>query len=141
MSPLLQTPEESTAPSRSGRKLARTTMGLERDKKRHGDVEDRRGDTLVDEIGIVTTAPAPNGVDLVQESVSLIEYVARLGDFRSTQRQECYSLVRRMKSLLPLFDEIRFLGSAIPPNGIASLSKLKKVFLFGQETFENLQSG
>ncbi|KAA3484454.1 U-box domain-containing protein 15-like [Gossypium australe] len=141
MSPLLQTPKESTAPSRSGRKLARTTMGLERDKKRHGDVEDRRGDTLADEIGIVTTAPAPNGVDLVQESVSLIEYVARLGDFRSTQRQECYSLVRRMKSLLPLFDEIRFLGSAIPPNGIASLSKLKKVFCLAKKLLKTCNEG
>ncbi|PPD83760.1 hypothetical protein GOBAR_DD19311 [Gossypium barbadense] len=116
-------------------------MGLERDKKRHGDVEDRRGDTLADEIGIVTTAPAPNGVDLVQESVSLIEYVARLGDFRSTQRQECYSLVRRMKSLLPLFDEIRFLGSAIPPNGIASLSKLKKVFCLAKKLLKTCNEG
>lgn len=127
MSLLLQTPEENTAPSRSRRKLARTTMGLEGDRKRHRDVEDQRGDTLADNIGMITTAPAPNAVDLVQESVILIEYVARLGDFRITQRQECHSLVRRMKSLLPLFDEIRFLGSAIPPNGVASLSKLKKV--------------
>ncbi|KAL1182288.1 hypothetical protein V6Z11_A02G106400 [Gossypium hirsutum] len=116
-------------------------MGLERDKKRHGDFEDRRGDTLADEIGIVTAAPAPNGVDLVQESVSLIEYVARLGDFRSTQRQECYSLVRRMKSLLPLFDEIRFLGSAIPPNGIASLSKLKKVFCSAKKLLKTCNEG
>ncbi|KAM2020456.1 hypothetical protein ACFX16_042591 [Malus domestica] len=37
----------------------------------------------------------------------VIEYVAQIGDYRRTQRKECYNLVRRMKLLLPLFEETR----------------------------------
>ncbi|XVF35830.1 hypothetical protein REPUB_Repub19eG0004600 [Reevesia pubescens] len=106
------------------------------DVERNGDGEDGGGETM-EEDGMNT----PSGVDLVDEIVSLIEYVARLGDYRRTQRNECYSLVRRMKILLPFFDEIRYLGSPITHNGIVCLSKLKKALCLAKKLLKTCNEG
>ncbi|KAE8723361.1 U-box domain-containing protein 15 [Hibiscus syriacus] len=138
ISPHLQNPPvedkkpTATLPSCPVKKLARTTMVVYRE--RDGDVDFRRGE---EEEGI----SQQNGFDLVHESLSLIEYVARLRDFRSTQRQECYSLVRRMKNLLPFFDEVRLLGACIPPRGVAALSRLKKVLCLAKKLLKTCSDG
>ncbi|GMI89799.1 Plant U-Box 15 [Hibiscus trionum] len=103
-------------------------------RERDSDSGFQRGETLEEE-------KQQNEFDLVQESVSLIEYVARLGDFRSTQRHECYSLVRRMKILLPFFDEIRLFGACIPPHAVAALSKLKKVVCLAKKLLKTCSDG
>ncbi|KAE8719465.1 hypothetical protein F3Y22_tig00109957pilonHSYRG00148 [Hibiscus syriacus] len=144
ISPFFQSPasEEKpvgTVPGCMGKKLARTTMVVYRE--RAVDIDFRRGETLEEEKGISAANAKQNEPDLVQESVSLIEYIARLGDFRSTLRQECYSLVRRMKILLPFFEEIWLLGVCIPPNVVAALSKLKKVLCLAKKLLKTCRVG
>ncbi|KAE8658915.1 U-box domain-containing protein 15 [Hibiscus syriacus] len=140
ISPLLQNqpPDDKptvTVPTCPAKKLARTPMVVYRE--RDGDFDFRRGEMLEEEKGI----SQQQEIDLVHESVSLIEYVARLRDFRSTQRQECYSLVRPMKSLLPFFDEIRLLGACIPPRGVVTLSRLKKVLCLAKKLLTTCSDG
>ncbi|KAL4312233.1 hypothetical protein GQ457_01G025490 [Hibiscus cannabinus] len=137
ISPFFQSPAAEVRPtgtvsSCSGKKLSRTSIVVFRE--RDVDVDFRRGVTLE---GITQQ----NDVDLVQESVSLIEYAARLKNFRSTQRQECYSLVRRLKILVPFYDEIRLFGACIPPNSVAALSKLKKVLCLAKKLLKTCSDG
>ncbi|XVE56278.1 hypothetical protein DITRI_Ditri03aG0225800 [Diplodiscus trichospermus] len=106
------------------------------DGERDGDGEEGGGEINMEEESGTNTP-----VDLVDEIVSVIEYVARLGDFRTTQRKECYNLVRRMKILLPFFDEIRYLGSPITENGTACLSKLKKVLRLAKKLLKTCNEG
>lgn len=56
---------------------------------------------------------------MVQEIVGVIESVAQFGDYRRTQKKECYGVARRMKHLLPLSEEIRDLERPIPETGMA----------------------
>ncbi|KAK8495851.1 hypothetical protein V6N12_038586 [Hibiscus sabdariffa] len=133
ISPFFQSPVSEVRPT--GKKLSRTSIVVFRE--RDVDVDFRRGVTLEGDRGITQQ----NDVDLVQESVSLIEYAARLKDFRSTQRQECYSLVRRLKILVPFYDEIRLFGACIPPNSVAALSKLKKVLCLAKKLLKTCSDG
>lgn len=109
------------------------------DGEREGDGDDG-GETMEEENGM-NKPTAQMRIDMVEEIVSLIEYVARLGDYRITQRNECYNLVRRMKILLPFFDEIRYLGSPITPNGIVGLSKLKKALRLAKKLLRTCNEG
>ncbi|XWS20847.1 hypothetical protein CRYUN_Cryun30bG0004100 [Craigia yunnanensis] len=110
------------------------------DGEREGDGEDGGGETMEEENGM-NTPTAQEEIDMVEETVSMIEYVARLGDYRRTQRKECYNLVRRMKILLPFFDEIRYLGSPITANGIVCLSKLKKALRLAKKLLKTCNEG
>ncbi|XVF63534.1 hypothetical protein PTKIN_Ptkin09bG0094400 [Pterospermum kingtungense] len=80
-------------------------------------------------------------IDLVKEMVSLIEHVARLGDYQRTQRKECFNLVRRMKILLPFLDEIRHLGSPITDKVVACLSQLKKGLSLAKKLLRTCNEG
>ena len=111
------------------------------DGERDGDGEDGGGRETMEEENGVNTPTAQEEIDIAQETVSLIEYVARLGDYRRTQRKECYNLVRRMKILLPFFDEIRCLGSPITTNGIVCLSKLKKALRLAKKLLKTCNEG
>ncbi|EOY15258.1 hypothetical protein QUC31_000447 [Theobroma cacao] len=111
------------------------------DGERDGDGEDGGAETMEEENEPNSPNAREETVDLVQESVSLIEYAARFGDYRRTQRRECYNLVRRMKILLPLFDEIRDLGSPITQNGIVSLSKLNKALRLARKLLKTCNEG
>ncbi|KAM1725133.1 hypothetical protein ACFX11_016177 [Malus domestica] len=71
----------------------------------------------------------------------VIEYVAQFGDYRRTQRKECYNLVRRMKLLLPLFQETRELDGPIPERGAAWLANLKKVLLMAKKLLKTCNEG
>ncbi|KAL0291472.1 UNVERIFIED_CONTAM: hypothetical protein Sradi_7025500 [Sesamum radiatum] len=48
-----------------------------------------------------------NGVDVVKEMMEVIEKVGSYVGFRKTQRKECLNLVRRLKLLMPLLEEIK----------------------------------
>ncbi|VVA25712.1 PREDICTED: U-box domain-containing [Prunus dulcis] len=71
----------------------------------------------------------------------VIELVAQFGDYRRTQRKECYNLVRRMKLLLPLFEETRELDGPIPEGGVAWLANLKKVLLMAKKLLKTCNEG
>ncbi|XP_021902543.1 U-box domain-containing protein 15 [Carica papaya] len=80
-------------------------------------------------------------LNLVHEMESTIESVAQFGDFRRTQKKECYSLVRRMKLLLPFLEEIRDLDPPISENGITCLCNLKKVLLLAKKLLKTCNEG
>ncbi|KAL4308457.1 hypothetical protein GQ457_01G008650 [Hibiscus cannabinus] len=103
--------------------------------ERDGDGEDGGCETVGEDNG--TKSPA----DLVNEMVTMIEYVARFGDYRRAQKKECYNLVRRLKIFLPFFDEVRHLGSPISPNAAASLSKLKKAIRLATKLLKTCNEG
>ncbi|KAK9270022.1 hypothetical protein L1049_025595 [Liquidambar formosana] len=80
-------------------------------------------------------------MDVVEELVGAIESVASLGDYRRTQRRECYNLMRRLKLLLPLLEEIQDLYRPIPDVGLASLCNLRKVFLLAKKLLKTCNEG
>ncbi|KAK4437559.1 U-box domain-containing protein 15 [Sesamum alatum] len=48
-----------------------------------------------------------NGIEVVKEMMEVIEKVGSYVGFRKTQRKECLNLVRRLKLLMPLLEEIK----------------------------------
>ncbi|CAN6722501.1 unnamed protein product [Malus baccata var. baccata] len=82
------------------------------------------------------------GEDIRDETAEgVIEYVAQIGDYRRTQRKECYNLVRRMKLLLPLFEETRELDEPIPERGAAWLANLKMMLLMAKKLLKTCHEG
>ncbi|CAN6582384.1 unnamed protein product [Malus baccata var. baccata] len=80
------------------------------------------------------------GEDIRDETAEgVIEYVAQIGDYRRTQRKECYNLVRRMKLLLPLFEETRELDEPIPERGAAWLANL--ILLMAKKLLKTCHEG
>lgn len=67
--------------------------------------------------------------EVIDELIGVIEYVKAIGEFRVTQRKEGHGLVRRLKLLVPLLEEIKDLNTTpIPEDCLACLRKLKKAF-------------
>ncbi|KAF3446896.1 hypothetical protein FNV43_RR12076 [Rhamnella rubrinervis] len=87
------------------------------------------------------TPNQPEQSDMLQDLVGVIELVAQFGDYRRTQKKECYNLVRRLKLLLPLFEELRDLETPMPEKGIASLCFLKKAFILAQKLLKTCNEG
>lgn len=94
------------------------------------------GGELVEE-----TPNQPEQSDVLQDLVGVIELVAQFGDYRRTQKKECYNLVRRLKLLLPLFEELRDLETPMPEKGTASLCSLKKAFILAQKLLKTCNEG
>ncbi|KAI8549054.1 hypothetical protein RHMOL_Rhmol07G0321500 [Rhododendron molle] len=82
-----------------------------------------------------------NKMDVIQELVALIEAVQSIGDFRRTQRKEAHSLVRRLKLLLPLLEEIRDIDTLIPEAGMTCLCNLKHAFLAAKKLLKMCTEG
>ncbi|KAL9395389.1 hypothetical protein Peur_009642 [Populus x canadensis] len=80
-------------------------------------------------------------IDIAQEILSVIESVARLGDYRRSHKKECYGLVRRMKLLLPFLEEIKDFDGPISDVGIASLSSLKKALVLAKKLLTTCNEG
>ncbi|KAL0016814.1 hypothetical protein SO802_003883 [Lithocarpus litseifolius] len=78
---------------------------------------------------------------VVQEIVAVIESVAQFGDYRRTHKKDCGGIVRRIKLLLPLLEEIRDLETPIPETGIAWLCSLKKVLLCARKLLKMCNEG
>ncbi|PRQ27347.1 putative aminoacyltransferase, E1 ubiquitin-activating enzyme [Rosa chinensis] len=70
---------------------------------------------------------------LIQSLESVIQSAARLGEYRRTQRKECYNLLRRMKLLLPLFEEVRELEGPVPESVVVWMVDLKKVLVMAKK--------
>lgn len=58
-------------------------------------------------ISILSSCGNGNGVEVVKEMMEVIEKVGSYAGFRKTQRKECLNLVRRLKLLMPLLEEIK----------------------------------
>lgn len=80
------------------------------------------------------------GVDVVREMVEMIEKVGSYSDFRKTQRKECLNLVRRLKLLTPLLEEIRELHPSISDHAFNHLVGLKKALFASKKLLKTCNS-
>ncbi|KAK3010824.1 hypothetical protein RJ639_011508 [Escallonia herrerae] len=79
--------------------------------------------------------------NMVSEMVDVIEAVGSFVGFRRTQRKVCLNLVRRLKLLLPLLEEIRELGSSIPARAWSHLANLKKSLFSAKKLLKHCNVG
>ncbi|XP_021600301.1 U-box domain-containing protein 15 isoform X3 [Manihot esculenta] len=79
--------------------------------------------------------------EIAQAILNLIESVAHLGGYPRTHKKYCFGLVRRMKLLLPLLEEIRDYNEQISEKGISCLSNLKETFLLAEKLLKVCSEG
>lgn len=103
--------------------------------------EGREGGENVEEVNLLGALNHPEKLDAVEELVAVVESVAQFGDYRRTQKKECCGIVRRLKLLLPLFEEIRDLEKPIPEAGIVWLSNLKKALVLAKKLLQTCNEG
>ncbi|KAK9051886.1 hypothetical protein SSX86_028514 [Deinandra increscens subsp. villosa] len=82
-----------------------------------------------------------DGGDLVVEMMKMIETVGSYTCFRRTQRKECLKLVRRLKLLIPLLEEIKELNQLIPTRAFQSFVNLKKALLSAKKLLKQCNFG
>lgn len=75
-----------------------------------------------------------------EEMVEMIEKMGSYSDFRKTQRKECLNLVRRLKLLTPLLEEIRELHPSISDHAFNHLVGLKKALLASKKLLKACNS-
>lgn len=78
---------------------------------------------------------------MIRELKEVIEEVGVYEDYRKTQRKECFSLVRRMKLLVPLLEEISQLGTLIPYEATKCLRTLRKVLKCAKKLLKSCNHG
>ncbi|CAA0827733.1 U-box domain-containing protein 15 [Striga hermonthica] len=83
-----------------------------------------------------------DGVQLAANQMSeIIEKVGSYSAFRKTQRKECLNLVRRLKLLTPLLEEIKELQpSAISDDNLSKLVHLNKSLLASKKLLKSCNS-
>lgn len=79
--------------------------------------------------------------DVVKESMELIETVGSYAGYRKTQGKECLSLVRRLKLLVPLLEELRELGGSVPGEVLNCLADLRKALLSAKKLLKHCNYG
>jgi len=65
---------------------------------------------------------------LVESLVNAVNAIALSRDYRKSQKRDCFDLVRRIKLLLPLFEELRELQGPLPRVAVECFSSLRKTF-------------
>ncbi|EOX97454.1 hypothetical protein QUC31_015680 [Theobroma cacao] len=93
---------------------------------------------------IVTDSSSSNvgdGSEVVRELMEVIETVGSYAEFRKTQRKECLNLVRRLKLLVPLLEEIRGLDESVSGFALDSLGNLRKALLGAKKLLKNCNYG
>lgn len=76
--------------------------------------------------------------ELLTEMVEVIEKMGSYVEFRMTQRKECLNLVRRLKLLVPLLEEIRELVS---DEALSCLLNLRNALFAAKKLLKNCNSG
>ncbi|XWS67626.1 hypothetical protein CRYUN_Cryun04dG0021800 [Craigia yunnanensis] len=79
--------------------------------------------------------------EVVRELMEVIETVGSYAGFRKTQRKECLNLVRRLKLLVPLLEEIRELDKSVSGLGFNTLASLKKALLGAKKLLKTCNYG
>lgn len=87
-----------------------------------------------------TESPADEA-DVLEEIVGVIESAAQFGNYRRTQRKDCYSLMRQLKLLLPLIEEIRHHDEPILKAGTAALWSVKKALAIAMKLLKTCNEG
>jgi hypothetical protein len=79
--------------------------------------------------------------DVVRELMGVIETVGSYAAYRKTQRKECLSLVRRLKLLVPLLEEILELGTPVSGEALNCLADLRKALLAAKKLLRHCSYG
>lgn len=80
--------------------------------------------------------------DVIGEMMEVIENVGSYVGFRRTQRKESLNLVRRLKLLVPLLEELRELGTAaVSGEALGCLARLKKALVSAKKLLKNCNYG
>lgn len=83
-----------------------------------------------------------NECDLaVKELMQVIDTIGSYGGFRKTQRKECLNMVRRLKLLVPLLEEIRELDRQVSIEASNCLANLKKALLAAKKLLKDCNYG
>ncbi|GAA0161835.1 ubiquitin-protein ligase [Lithospermum erythrorhizon] len=84
-----------------------------------------------------------NGSYVVREILEVIENIGYFGNFRKIQRKECLSLVRRLKLLVPLLEEIKELlqSCSISDEAFNCFLCLKKALLSAKKLLKQCNYG
>ncbi|KAJ6927806.1 U-box domain-containing protein 15-like [Populus alba x Populus x berolinensis] len=94
--------------------------------------------------GVSSSSDGGDGVDVVKEMVDVIETVGLYVGYRRTQRKECLNLVRRLKLLVPLLEEIKEIDhhKLSSSEGLkTSLVNLKKALLGAKKLLKKCSCG
>ncbi|XP_059654169.1 U-box domain-containing protein 15 [Cornus florida] len=81
------------------------------------------------------------GSDVVGEMMEVIETVGSFVGFRKMQRKESFGLVRRLKMLVPLLEEIRELNGSIPSMALVFLANLKEALVSAKKLLKHCNNG
>lgn len=111
-------------------------------------VIDGEEETIVGTVDVVVSVK-DDCCGLVREIVSIVEFLDQINDYRRTQQKECFNLVRRLKILIPVMDEIRCFDESHPPSSSSSspdscrhfLYRLRKVILVAKKLLETCNNG
>lgn len=94
--------------------------------------------------GVSSSSDGGDGVDVVREMMDVIETVGLYVGYRRTQRKECLNLVRRLKLLVPLLEEIKEIDhhKLSSSEGLkTSLVNLKKALLGAKKLLKKCSCG
>eukprot|EP00249_Psilotum_nudum_P019222 c27150_g3_i1 orf=767-2713(+) len=70
----------------------------------------------------------PDAFSLVQTVINTCNEMTMIRRFRKSQKKECMNLVRRVKLMVPLFEEVKELQGPLPGDAITSILAVQKVF-------------
>ncbi|GLT63210.1 hypothetical protein SLA2020_357890 [Shorea laevis] len=82
-----------------------------------------------------------DGSDVVRELMEVIDTVGSYTGYRKTQRKECLNLVRRLKLLIPLLEEMRELEESVSGLALNSLVNLKKALVAAKKLLKDCNYG
>lgn len=66
-----------------------------------------------------------SSLSLVQKILETINVLTSIGEFK-THRNECHSLTRRVKLLVPLFEDVRDLRLSLPEEALTCFSAMDR---------------
>ncbi|VVB06114.1 unnamed protein product [Arabis nemorensis] len=102
--------------------------------------EDDAVEEIHDQEEAILTVVEDDCNGLVNEIVSVVEFLDQISDYRRTQQKECFNLVRRLKILLPVFEEIKCFDE-FPDSCKHFLHRLRKVILVAKKLLQTCNNG
>ncbi|EEF36572.1 U-box domain-containing protein 15 [Ricinus communis] len=79
--------------------------------------------------------------NMVRDMIDCIETVGSYPGYRRTQKKECLNLVRRLKLLVPLLEEIKETDKLVSTDSLSCLSNLKKALLAAKKLLKKCSFG
>lgn len=70
---------------------------------------------------------------LVQSLIETVNEIASMSGYRTTVKKQYCNLARRLKLLIPLFEEIKEIKEPLPEESIAALRSLREALVSAKE--------